>query len=243
MDIDYGKDKTPKYVVAYEKLHDMIVRGDFAATGKLPTEPRLAEKLGVSRMTLRQALALLNEDGLVQNVHGKGNFIRLEQKPPKFGIEAVGSPIKHCCAVSIDDMEIEFRIEPPNKHIQDVLLIKPSAVVVVDVWYRSSGNFVAYSLFLIPIETIIAFNIDLNNKTQLLRFVCEEVYSGVAYADIEVTTSTSGTFISDKYKISDKKHLTLILETLHDSNDEPLMHNKHYLLPDSSRVVIKAKRP
>ena len=42
-----------------------IVRGDFDATGMLPTEPRLAEELGVSRNVLREAVKVLISKGLV----------------------------------------------------------------------------------------------------------------------------------------------------------------------------------
>ena len=69
-----SKEKKPLYIAVYDKLFKLITDGTFPPQSKLPTEPELAKKLGVSRMTLRQALALLQDDGLVNSIHGKGNF-------------------------------------------------------------------------------------------------------------------------------------------------------------------------
>ena len=41
----------------------------------IPGERSLAERFGVSRVTIRQALSLLLEDGLIYTVHGAGSFV------------------------------------------------------------------------------------------------------------------------------------------------------------------------
>ena len=47
-------------------------------TGKMPTEIELAEQYGVGRITVRRAMAILESEGLVSVVHGRGTFA----KPP-----------------------------------------------------------------------------------------------------------------------------------------------------------------
>lgn len=42
---------------------------------QLPTEPELAEHFGVSRSTIREALKLLEQDGLVNAIQGRGRFL------------------------------------------------------------------------------------------------------------------------------------------------------------------------
>ena len=57
----------------------MIQEGVYPPGTQLPSEPELASRMGVSRMTLRRALSLLIDDGLVKNIRGKGNFIRAQE--------------------------------------------------------------------------------------------------------------------------------------------------------------------
>lgn len=53
-----------------------IGSGRYGAGARLPSETRFAAKLGVSRGTLRQALANLRQDGYLEAVPGRGSFVR-----------------------------------------------------------------------------------------------------------------------------------------------------------------------
>jgi GntR family transcriptional regulator len=59
---------------AKEALLDSIGSGGFP-DGTLPSEGRLAEELGVSRTTLREALQSLEEEGVVSRQHGVGTRV------------------------------------------------------------------------------------------------------------------------------------------------------------------------
>lgn len=56
-------------------LRRRVAAGDLAPGERLPSEPALAKTLGVSRSSLRAAIALLEEDGLVQRLHGSGTYV------------------------------------------------------------------------------------------------------------------------------------------------------------------------
>lgn len=51
---------------------------DFAGTGKLPSEAELAARFRVNRHTLRQAVAALQDEGLLRIEQGRGMFVRHE---------------------------------------------------------------------------------------------------------------------------------------------------------------------
>jgi GntR family transcriptional regulator len=74
---DLIRDGRPAGEVIEEHLRSLIAKGNFARHARLPPERELAERLGVSRMTLRQALAALESDGLVTRSAGRngGTFI------------------------------------------------------------------------------------------------------------------------------------------------------------------------
>ncbi|WP_416755576.1 GntR family transcriptional regulator [Streptomyces sp. FW42] len=59
-----------------DDLRERIVTGRLKPGDRLPSEAHLAAQYTVSTPTLRNALAVLQAEGLVEKVHGKGNFIR-----------------------------------------------------------------------------------------------------------------------------------------------------------------------
>ncbi|WUH92358.1 GntR family transcriptional regulator [Streptomyces sp. NBC_00433] len=63
-----------------DQLREAIDKGKFAEGDKLPSETELVEHYGVSRMTVRNSLSLLQGEGLVVSEHGKGVFVR--PRPP-----------------------------------------------------------------------------------------------------------------------------------------------------------------
>ena len=61
--------------VVYEKLSAAIRSGVYAPGARLPRELDFARELGVSFLTLRAALARLEEDGLIVRIPSKGTFV------------------------------------------------------------------------------------------------------------------------------------------------------------------------
>lgn len=74
-------------VVLYERIADAIHDGTYPPGSTLPSEPRLAGELGVSRPALREALLLLQEDGLLTVRRGVGRTVN--DAPPRRGFEHV----------------------------------------------------------------------------------------------------------------------------------------------------------
>ncbi|MFJ3643340.1 GntR family transcriptional regulator [Streptomyces sp. NPDC090108] len=59
-----------------DDLRQQITTGRIQPGERLPSETVLAERYAVSTVTLRRALAALQDEGLVEKIHGKGNFVR-----------------------------------------------------------------------------------------------------------------------------------------------------------------------
>lgn len=58
------------------ELRSEIATGGLVAGARLPSEHELADRFGVSRGTVRQALAALRHNGLIEAVPGRGSFVR-----------------------------------------------------------------------------------------------------------------------------------------------------------------------
>jgi GntR family transcriptional regulator len=61
---------------SFEAIEQAIEQGTYPAGSRLPSEAELAKQLNVSRPTLREALRLLEERGLIVRRHGRGTFVR-----------------------------------------------------------------------------------------------------------------------------------------------------------------------
>ena len=72
---------TPLHRQLFLTLRDQVSRGVFAPGSPLPKEETLCENFGVSRITVRRALADLAALGLLEKRHGLGTFVRLDLPP------------------------------------------------------------------------------------------------------------------------------------------------------------------
>lgn len=59
----------------YAGVVESILRGEYRADGKLPTETELATRFNVSRPTVREALSRLRSDGIVESRRGAGSYV------------------------------------------------------------------------------------------------------------------------------------------------------------------------
>ncbi len=73
---------TPKRLrdQAFDRIKDMIRTGELKQGDLLPSENKLAQMMGVSRVTVRQALRQLSEAGIIQTHKGKGSVVVVDWK-------------------------------------------------------------------------------------------------------------------------------------------------------------------
>src|SRR5262245_642680 len=67
--------RVPRYHRIAETLRDRIREGVLAPGARLDNQRQLAKSFGVTLMTLRQALELLERDHLITRRHGLGTFV------------------------------------------------------------------------------------------------------------------------------------------------------------------------
>ena len=66
----------PLYQQVKECLEERIRTRVYPKGSKLPSEKELCDEFSVSRITVRQALELLESMGLTTSIHGKGTFVK-----------------------------------------------------------------------------------------------------------------------------------------------------------------------
>lgn len=235
--------KRPLYINVYDELLLQITKGEFQAGSQLPSEPDLAKELGVSRATLRQALALLQDDGLVRNIRGKGNFV-LESfhKQEDIQLEKLSNPMHKCHISTFDQIDLHYRIDPETEHTKQVLKRDSSAVVALERLYRKEGKLLAYAFTFMSIEMIESLSLNLNNKEQLLHFLENEAYVDANHGNIEIKFTHTVNLADRKEKLIGHNDCFLLLESLYSKTetDYPLMYNKFYIPQQFSNIKLNA---
>ena len=82
--VDRDDSSSPIYRQIANALLRQIERGDFPSGSRIPTERVLSEKYDVNRMTVRHAIQVLEQDGLIVRRVGAGTYVT----EPKFERQA-----------------------------------------------------------------------------------------------------------------------------------------------------------
>ena len=99
-----------------DAIRARIVSGEWLTGHRLAPEPQLAEEIGVSRGTLRRALATLIEEGLLQQTPGRGTFVTAAAAGP--GVQTLSTLSEDFAAQGIDLNTVVLScevIEPPQE--------------------------------------------------------------------------------------------------------------------------------
>ena len=67
--------RTPIYEQLYRRVIELILKGVLNEQDKLPSVRSLATELGVNPNTVAKAYALLERDGIIHSLAGRGSFV------------------------------------------------------------------------------------------------------------------------------------------------------------------------
>ncbi len=71
----FGSTPIPRYVQLADLFRQRIIKGQWPPGALVPSIEQLMEEFDVARVTVRQAIALLAEDGLLSPQRGRGTFV------------------------------------------------------------------------------------------------------------------------------------------------------------------------
>lgn len=156
----------PAYLRIANAITEQIGAGLYRVGDQLPTEPQLRAQYGVSPMTVRRAINILLDRGLVTTTQGKGTFVR-----------------------SPDMGEAIFRLQ----EITDLWVDDASvAVLLLEASIRAADEQVAAMLNLIPGDPIVFLRRVIQRKGQPLVYQQEHVvydeHRPLVEAELQVTS-------------------------------------------------------
>jgi GntR family transcriptional regulator len=127
--MDAFERRTPHYLRIYRDLKDKIAAGELAPADRLPTQRELAREHGVTVMTVRQALQLLEQEELVVMRHGLGTFVA----PARIRY-AMGNLRSLAQEVTAQGLELKTTVirrglDDPHPRVAELLQLEPGEPV------------------------------------------------------------------------------------------------------------------
>lgn len=219
----------PKYVVIYNEILGLIHQGLYPEESRLPPEEELALQMNVSRMTLRKALNLLKEDGIIESRHGMGNYVRSQTVKAEVGIEKSGSPVRKVCGHPLDEMEFSMDLKPANEYIQHIFKRKGSVTLETRRRYRSRGQMMGYSYSAILMDVLDNFSLDLNKPEQVEQFLETDIYEMSHRVRMEMKVTADSPSIADEEFYKPGRIFFSIFEEIYNQKGEMLVFTKHFV--------------
>ena len=128
--MDAFERRTPHYLRIYRDLRHKIAEGAFAPGERLATQRELAARHGVTVMTVRQALQLLEQEELVVSRHGLGTFVAPQRI--RYEIGNLRSLAQEAAAQGLDLRTSVLRraLVAPHPRVAEVLRVEPAGPVL-----------------------------------------------------------------------------------------------------------------
>jgi DNA-binding GntR family transcriptional regulator len=119
----------PAYLRIADAITEQIADGSYRSGDQLPTEPQLRAQYGVSPMTVRRAINILLDRGLVTTTQGKGTFVRsLDLSEAVFRLQEITG--LWADDASVDVLLLEARIVPADEQAAAMLRLPHEAPTV-----------------------------------------------------------------------------------------------------------------
>jgi len=149
----------PAYIQIHDQIKSEIDQKIWKIGERLPSERDLAEKFQVSRMTLRQAITLLVEEGVLERRVGSGTFITRTRVQEKMRGTTSFTEIMKSQGKEPSSQVISYRKTIPSLQEVDKLGIdKTETIIRMERVRYADGIPVVYEVASIPEKFIKNFN-------------------------------------------------------------------------------------
>ena len=203
----------PLYYQLQELLKEQIESGVWEPGERLPSEPELARRYGISRVVVRQALAILEDDRQVIRMQGRGTFVAQPKLDTRAGGLARVLATPREADVVIDVLEVSApRVEPSIRSSLGVGEDERVLRLITGMSVRGVPLAITYSFFRAPevgwLEEAAQVGRPLPDDLVLVDHDVE-----LARSTLSIETSQCGQFEADRFGIPHRSAVFLVLCT------------------------------
>jgi GntR family transcriptional regulator len=225
-----------------EHLREEITEGRLAPGQRLPPEPVLADRLGVSRGTLREAMRTLAEEGYVRRAPGAGTHVL--RRPAMANTLERNFGVSHLIrqfGLEPGTLERECVVEPAGADLAEALAIDPADEVLTLRRVRTAdGHRVIYSIDHCPLKLVPDLEPDeLGSVYETLLDAGIEVHHGVA----RLRPWSADAFLADRLQTARGALLLEIWQVDYTADDRPVLASREFHLADAFDISVYRRGP
>lgn len=232
----------PLYYQLETVLRKKIFSGDFVPGSPLPSEDALAAEYQVSRITVRQALASLEQDGLVIRQRGKGTFV--SETAGHFELPRFTGSIEDLVLMGIrSTTEVkDFSWIDPPEHIKDKLQVGKEKVLRIEKIRSIENSPFSHVYNYLPLEIGEKLPSDLVKDKPMLMILEDELGIRAIEADQSVEATIADAEIASLLDIRVGDPLLKAERTVYDVKHSPVEYVSVMYRADKYAFTMKLKR-
>ena len=211
---------------------------------KLPSEPKLAETLGVSRATLREAMRTFESQGLLRRRQGSGTFVVGPSQVIDSGLEVLESIETQAEKLGIGVTMGEFEIThlPANRSQAKQLEVSESTPLIqVRRVILAEGAPTAYLVDLLPKDIIDPDILATQFTGSVLDLLIQMGDPPPSTSKTEISAVHAPVDVAKALQIQRGDTLLLLTARLFDEEGCPIDYSHTYFLPGNFRLHIIRK--
>jgi len=219
-------------------LREQIMRGIYPAGASLPNEDDLCGHFGVSRITVRRALADLQQERLVERLHGRGTFVS-DTLPPSYPFDAANfleAMRKRGRETQVRVLEIRTAVPPGTVATQMRLRSGEQAVFAARLRHTDETPLMVTEAW-VP----LAYGKSLT-AARLKRRPLYDILlaNGVEFGRVieEITAVCATPHVATLLQADVGVPLLRVTRLVYDQADRPVEHLTVHLNPQRSRVLL-----
>lgn len=240
MENNRSSNNQARYIEVYNKILKNIKEGLYDGENKLPNENTLSKQMGVSRMTLRQSLLLLQEDGIIESRKGVGNFIRKQAVVSQDGLEQINNVLEKCGIKDIDNIVCSPRLSTSNYYSDNTFDRKVNVLCGSNLYFYSKGKCYAHCFSIIPMDLDFISNYDMMDSEQALKLIIDDIYDYAKAAKLEIRIiEDEDNLIENEFK-GESKLFVLVVEKILDYTGQIICLNKYHIPIEYADIKINA---
>jgi len=233
----------PLYTQIKEILRARILDGSYQPHQQMPSESEMMAAFGVSRITVRQALNDLQNEGLIFRVHGKGSFV---SKPKAFQdlgrLQGFGEAMRPMGYETFARV-LAIKTVTPSTQVAEKLQL-PKRAKVTELQRLRFLNREPISLDVTYLPTAIGQRLAKEDLAARDIFVILENDYGLAlgHAELQIGSMLADEALAAQLKVEAGSPLLFIERTTHTADGTPVDYEHLYYRGDAFQYKVRVDR-